>query len=55
MYVREACRLLQKSIIFVESEDVELDDNEEEMDRGHIQQREEGSRGEQAPIFVVCV
>ena len=29
MYVREAYRLLQKSIIFVENEDVELDDNEE--------------------------
>lgn len=29
VYVREAYRLLQKSIIFVENEDVELDDNEE--------------------------
>jgi hypothetical protein len=28
-------RLLQKSIIFVETEDIELDDNEEEMDRVH--------------------
>ena len=28
-YVREAYRLLQKSIIFVESEDIELDENEE--------------------------
>ena len=31
MYIREAYRLLQKSIIFVETEDIELDDNEEEM------------------------
>ena len=30
-YVREAYRLLQKSIIFVESEDVELDANDEEV------------------------
>lgn len=29
VYVREAYRLLQKSIIFVETEDVELEDNEE--------------------------
>jgi hypothetical protein len=28
-YVKEAHRLLQKSIIFVESEDIELEDNEE--------------------------
>ena len=28
-YVREAYRLLQKSIIFVESADIELDDNED--------------------------
>ena len=31
VYIREAYRLLQKSIIFVETEDIELDDNEEEM------------------------
>ena len=31
-YVREAYRLLQKSIIFVETEDIELEDNEEQMD-----------------------
>ena len=30
-YVKEAYRLLQKSIIFVETEDVDLDANEEEM------------------------
>jgi DNA replication licensing factor MCM6 len=29
VYVREAHRLLQKSIIFVETEDIELEDNEE--------------------------
>jgi hypothetical protein len=29
VYVREAFRLLQKSIIFVETEDIELEDNEE--------------------------
>ena len=33
VYVREAYRLLQKSIIFVETEDIELDDNEDEMNR----------------------
>lgn len=32
VYVREAYRLLQRSIIFVETQDIELDDNEEEMD-----------------------
>jgi hypothetical protein len=31
----DICRLLQKSIIFVETEDIELDDNEDEMDRIH--------------------
>ena len=29
VYVKEAYRLLQKSIIFVETEDIELEDNEE--------------------------
>lgn len=33
MYVKEAYRLLQKSIIFVETEDIELEDNEEEMNQ----------------------
>merc|ERR1711871_706545 len=33
VYVREAYRLLQKSIIFVETEDIELHDNEDEMNR----------------------
>jgi len=31
-YVKEGYRLLQKSIIFVETEDIELDENEEEME-----------------------
>ncbi len=31
MYIKEAYRLLQKSIIFVETEDIELEDNEEVM------------------------
>ena len=34
VYVKEAYRLLQKSIIFVESADVDLEDNEEEMEEG---------------------
>lgn len=29
MYIREAYRLLQKSIIFVETQDIELEDNAE--------------------------
>ena len=29
VYVREAYRLLQRSIIFVETQDIDLDDNEE--------------------------
>ena len=29
MYVKEAYRLLQKSIIFVEADDIELEENEE--------------------------
>ena len=29
VYIKEAYRLLQKSIIFVETEDIELEDNEE--------------------------
>ena len=29
MYVKEAYRLLQKSIIFVETDDIDLEDNEE--------------------------
>jgi len=29
VYIREAYRLLQKSIMFVETEDIELEDNEE--------------------------
>ena len=29
VYIREAYRLLQKSIIFVETEDIELEENEE--------------------------
>ena len=33
VYVREAYRLLKQSIIFVESADVELEENEEEMNR----------------------
>lgn len=33
VYVKEAYRLLQKSIIFVETEDIELGENEEEMDQ----------------------
>jgi hypothetical protein len=40
VYVREAYRLLQKSIIFIETEDVELGENEEEMD--DIQLRKAG-------------
>ena len=32
-YVREALRLLQKSIIHVETEDIELEENEENMNR----------------------
>jgi DNA replication licensing factor MCM6 len=32
VYVSEAYRLLQKSIIFIESEDIELEDYEREMD-----------------------
>jgi hypothetical protein len=38
VYIREAYRLLQKSIIFVETEDIELEDNEEEMDQLRILQ-----------------
>lgn len=33
VYVKEAYRLLQKSIITVDTEDVDLDENEEEMDQ----------------------
>ena len=48
VYVKEAYRLLQKSIIFVESEDIELEDNEEEMDqRRHQRPHAEGAGGEE--------
>ncbi|KAJ1439756.1 hypothetical protein B484DRAFT_167669 [Ochromonadaceae sp. CCMP2298] len=45
VYIREAYRLLQKSIIFVESEDVELEDNEEEMDRRVMESHMDALRG----------
>jgi len=42
VYVREAFRLLQKSIIFVETEDVELEEIENEMDAIPVGDESEG-------------
>jgi DNA replication licensing factor MCM6 len=46
VYVREAFRLLQKSIIFVETEDVELEDIENEMDAIPVGDDSEGGDSE---------
>jgi DNA replication licensing factor MCM6 len=43
MYVKVAYRLLQKSIIFVETENVELADNEEEMNQIYTENNKENN------------
>jgi len=50
VYIREAYRLLQKSIIMVENEDIELEDIEEEMDQ--LAYKNRGDEHDTAANFV---
>lgn len=52
VYVREAFRLLQKSIIFVEAEDIELDDGQEEWEENDDEAETENAESKEQQMDV---